>query len=649
MPLAVTPPGVPVPCATAISRAVSTWVGWLVIAAALLIPASVFGQAMQDPVTFEQAWNVAQARPGDQRAVAVVVRLQDRWHINPDEARTAENLIPTSLTVKSSSPALEVGAVQFPAPAQVEVNYTGTPTKLSAYEHEAIFYLPVTVKPDAAAGEAELTLSLRYQACDDKMCLPPRTKTINLPLTIVPPGTAIPDAAAGDAAWFKGLDTAVFASMAGTAEAGASETVRFDLFGYDFSITPTGAGFALLLLVAAAGGALLNLTPCVLPVIPIKIMSLAHAAGTRGRCFGLGLSMSFGVVAFWLALGGAIVGISGFDAINELFQRVWFTIGVGVVIGVLAVAMTGLFTIPMPRAIYQWSPRQDTMVGSFGFGIMTAVLSTPCTAPFMGAAAAWATTQSTGITLGTFSAIGGGMALPYLVLSAMPTLVQRVPRTGPASELVKQVMGLLMLAAAAYFIGVGVSTLTVEPPDAPSDLYWWPVMFFIALAGGWLAYRGLTATKSAGARGVCAVVGGAAILAAGFGGVRLTDDGPIKWVPYTQARFERALDEGSVVVMDFTAEWCLNCKALEKTVLNTERVASLFDLPNVVPMKVDITSEANVEGKAKLDQTGRVAIPLLVVYAPDGREVFKSDFYTPEQVVAAVEAARGKGPAVTMR
>lgn len=104
-------------------------------------------------------------------------------------------------------------------------------------------------------------------------------------------------------------------------------------------------------------------------------------------------------------------------------------------------------------------PEQDTLKGSFGLGILAAVLSTPCTAPFMGAAAAWAATQPPASTLAVFVSIGIGMAFPYFLLSVSPHLVSKMPKTGPASVLVKQVMGLFMLAAAAYFVGIGVEVL----------------------------------------------------------------------------------------------------------------------------------------------------------------------------------------------
>jgi thiol:disulfide interchange protein len=145
-----------------------------------------------------------------------------------------------------------------------------------------------------------------------------------------------------------------------------------------------------LLLIAGVGGLLINFTPCVLPLIPIKIVGLSQAAGNRSRCLALGVMLSLGVVAFWFGLGLAISSISGFNTANQFFQYPAFTIGVGAIICVMAIGMSGLFTIRLPDWIYRINPSQDSIGGSFLFGIMTAVLSTPCTAPFMGAAAAWA-------------------------------------------------------------------------------------------------------------------------------------------------------------------------------------------------------------------------------------------------------------------
>ncbi len=617
------------------------------------------------PIEVSARWDQAQARPGDARVLAVVLDIPSPWHINPDAAQLdSDFLIPTEVTVQvDDGSGLAVGPVQYPEPHLIEFALMPG-EKVPAYEGQTVIYVPVMVGPDAEPGTVPVTVTVAYQPCDDKNCLFPTDESIELELEVVPAGTTI-EQGASDTELFADFDTTAFARMAGGGEGDAGVSGRpvgaasDDASGaavvpqvvdfYFFQLDPRGVvGLTALFAVAAFGGMLLNFTPCVLPVIPIKMIGLAQAAGDRRKCLFLGAVMSLGVVAFWLGIGVVIATISGFTASNQLFQYPLFTIGVGVIIAIMGIAMGGLFTVQLPRWVYAVNPKHDSVVGSFGFGIMTAVLSTPCTAPFMGAAAAWAATQSPTITLSTFAAVGLGMALPYLVLSANPRLVERLPRTGPGSELLKQVMGLLILAAAAYFVGVGVVALTSDGTREPSQLYWWGPALFIAAAGAWLAYRTFRITRETTPRAVFGGAGLVVVALALIGGVAATsgdssgDGSGVRWTYYTPERFDQALAEGHVVVLDFTAEWCLNCKALEATVLSQDAVVEALNDPRVRAMKVDLTG-GNAAGRAKLAEAGRVMIPLLVVYGPDGREVFKADAYTPDQVLRAVEAAR-QGP-----
>jgi thiol:disulfide interchange protein DsbD len=210
--------------------------------------------------------------------------------------------------------------------------------------------------------------------------------------------------------------------------------------------------------------------------------------------------------------------------------------------------------------------------------------------------------------------------------------------------LVKQVMGLFMLAAAAYFIGTGVSALLMTPPSPPGKGYWWAVMGFIALGGLWLAYRTIWIASKIFQRLLFVSLGVILVASSLYGGMRLTDRGPIEWIYYTPQRFQQAIDQRKIVVMVFSAEWCLNCKALEQSVLSSAPVVEQFSGGDVAPIKVDITGN-NPQGKAKLQEIGHLTIPLLVVYSPAGKEVFRSDFYTVDQILAAVNKARAEGGA----
>jgi len=613
-------------------------------------PPPVFGDS-RDQVDTGVVVSQPKATAGSDVPVAVTFRLARGYHIwtkpGSDGPGFAEfsGAIRTEVAVNPGAdgkPApiagLELNAafMQWPAPHAVEADLGEGRSKYAVYEGDFAVYIPVAIAKDAKPGVIEIPITLDFQACNDTGCSAPATVELKAVIEVV--ATSAGETAPNDA--FKDFDPGVYAKIRSGER--PSELLEFNLFTLKFSIDPNGAGFLLLLAIAAAGGMLLNFTPCVLPVIPLKIMGLSQAAqGSRAKCFALGFVMSLGVVAFWMALGTAIATIKGFETTNQLFQKPEFTIAVGVVIAVMAIGMAGFFSMKLPDWVYMVEAKHDSYAGSFFFGVMTAVLSTPCTAPLMGTAVAWATTQGPGTILTVFAAVGTGMALPYLALSANPSLIDRMPRTGPASDLIKQVMGMLLLAAAAYFVGAGVSGLLVTPPEPPSHAYWWVVSAMGTIAGGWLLVRTVQLTRKAGNRVVFGGLGAFILAVSVLIGLSQTAKGPIDWTYYTPQRLADAQKSGKVVVVDFTAEWCANCKTFEALVLNTPTVSRELNADDVEPIKVDLTGN-NSDGNALLKASNRVTIPLLLVYGRDGSLVLNATEYTVQQVVDAINEARGK-------
>jgi thiol:disulfide interchange protein DsbD len=234
------------------------------------------------------------------------------------------------------------------------------------------------------------------------------------------------------------------------------------------------------------------------------------------------------------------------------------------------------------------------------------------------------------------------MAFPYLILSAKPEWIESMPRTGPASDLIKQVMGLLLLAAAAYFTGAGLAGLMVHPPEPPSHAYWWVVSAFGVGAGAWLVWRTMILTRKPANRIAFGGLGALILAVSALIGLSQTAKGPVDWTYYTPDRLAAAQKAGKVVVVDFTAEWCANCKTLEALVLNTPAVSKELNADDVESIKVDLTGN-NTDGNALLKASNRVTIPLLLVYGRDGTLVMNATEYTPAQVLAAIEDARKKG------
>lgn len=630
----------------------------------LMIPGTVRAQVMgmdeSGPKVHAQAvWLDQQTRQAGQNVLAVVFDIKENWHIASDKAQAVPgskfNPYFTSVTVKTEDERLTFGEPQFPEAHLLAVG--GLPDPVGVYDGRVVIYIPVAVGADAEPGKIKVEVALDYQACDDMTCDFPTQQTVSAEVEIAPVDATI-TAEPEQPELFTKFDPSTFATIGtqatpdetadtpGPATDTATEPESGNTVNFFFTeVDPSGlAGFIALLVFAAIGGALLNFTPCVLPVIPIKILGLAQTAGNRKKTLLLGSIMAAGVVAFWLGLGITIASVTEFTASNQLFQYPAFSITVGVIIAIMAVGMCGLFAIRLPNFVYAINPKHDSVAGSFGFGVMTAVLSTPCTAPFMGGAAAWAAQQEAGTTLATFAAIGIGMALPYLVLSANPRLVDSLPRTGPGSELLKQIMGLLMLAAAAFFIGAGISGMMSDGTEAAPKGHWWVVAAIVAVAGIWLIARVVQTTRSTVQRGGFATLGILMILVAGFTAAAMTqeessEDAPINWVYFTPERFDQALSDGNVVLLDFTADWCANCHLLEHTVLNTEAVTKMLRSEGYVAMKVDLTG-GYPAGKAKLKEAGSVTIPYLVIYSPDGQVVFNANWYTPRQITDELTKAK---------
>jgi thiol:disulfide interchange protein DsbD len=597
-------------------------------------------QTTGDVLHTEAAWSQDRARPGDSVVLALVVNIQKGYHINADRYQIKPMAdfkpYPTKLRIVEAHAGLTIEAPRYPKAHAVKVDYATS--DLMSFAGQFIIYLPMKLEENIPPGWVDLIMILEYQACSATYCLFPKKITLKEKIAVVQSEEPVSK-----------INQAIFAKFNQNSTTDLSRAVDFDLFGWTFSVdVQSGTGWFLLLITAAFGGLLLNFTPCVLPLIPIKIISLSHAAQNRRRCLALGFAMFMGVIFFWLALGILITLVSDFTATNQLFQYPLFTILVGAIIGTMALGMFGFFAVRLPNFIYMINPEQDSLTGSFGLGVLAAILATPCTAPFMGAAAAWAATQPPLTTLATFFAIGFGMALPYLILSASPNLVDKMPKTGPGSMLIKQVMGLFMLAAAAYFIGVGMSALFSTPPNPTSKLYWWPVMGFVAAGGIWLAYRTLRIAVKKGPKIIFTTLGIILVGLSSLGAISLTDKGPIDWVYYTPQRVEELLTQNKVIVMAFTAEWCLNCKVLEEGVLRHPEIIKLFNGGTAVPVKVDITGN-NPAGKAKLKEVGNLTIPLLVIFSSNGNQVFKSDFYTVEQVRKAVNTAIKKAATAVIK
>lgn len=608
---------------------------------------------VESPVTISAQLSEQTVVPGATLVIAVILDHDEGFHTWPNEPIIPDELADFPATATTITPklpdGLSAGPVQWPDTHAVTVRFLGPPIDLVTYDGKAVAYIPIRVAQDAPLGEYTFTVETFYQACDDMICYQPTNDQQSVTITIAEtttPTEANPIFANFDPTVFSNTD-AWGGSLDPSPNPAASNQRQF--LGL-FVLPPidSATGIAVIALAAAFGGFILNLTPCVLPVIPLKVMTITnHAGESKSRAIKLGLMMALGVITFWVGIGIPVAFVADFVDPSIIFGVWWVTGIIGVLIALMGLGIMGLFTIKLPQKTYMINPKADSSSGSFIFGMMTAILGLPCFGFVAGALLAGAATMQPWQVMIIFFSLGFGMAFPYFILTLNPKWMNKIPKTGPASELVKQVMGLLMLAAAAYFLGTTmISIASSQQWGTPwwfKAVHWWAIAFFALIAGGLLLVRTIRITKKVAPRLVFSVIG----LLFATSGIAVAANQTSHqyhyfWKPFSQTELESALANGQVVVLDFTAEWCLNCKALEATVLSQDPVKPLLLSAGVVPMVADVTS-TSAPGWDKLRDLGQTGIPLLVVYEPGNPDpVWLSNAYSSKQVVAAIEQALGK-------
>ena len=379
------------------------------------------------------------------------------------------------------------------------------------------------------------------------------------------------------------------------------------------------------------GGFILNLMPCVLPVISLKIFGFIKQAGQdRQKILRSGLAFTAGIFAWFITLALVLIGLkaAGRDVTWGGFQftNAYFVLALSVIVLVFALNLFGVFEISLPqsltRGLLSSAERKDNL-GSFFQGVFATVLATPCTAPFLGTALGFAFTQSPGVILSMFVAIATGMSLPYLLLSAEPAWLRFLPKPGPWMLHVKQFMGFLLLATLLFLIYVLGAQRGLDGAIWASCF-----LLFVAVAC-WMKGAFMLATASVTKRIVALVIMLVLILGSGvyfvgdkfrsstidLAGSNLSGD----WQPFTPERLQAELGQGHTVFVDFTAAWCLTCKFNEKTVLESRPVLDAFQRHGVVKLKADWTN-GNPAITKILQQFGRPGVPLYVLYPGNSEE-----------------------------
>lgn len=406
---------------------------------------------------------------------------------------------------------------------------------------------------------------------------------------------------------------------------------------------PQGASIPASALFAFLGGLILNLMPCVFPVLSLKLLQLVEGAQKGGRLWTHGIAFTAGVLVTMLALSGTLLALRsaggavgwGFQLQSPAVVALLMLLFAAIVFNLLGLFE---FTWGATAADSRLARRAPTtgVGGSFATGILAVVVASPCTAPFMGAALGYALTQPAAEALLVFAALGFGMAFPWLLLTVVPFWAKKLPKPGPWMEVFRRVMAVPM-AAAVLWLG-WVLSKQVELLGLVA------VVCAVSALGVLLWQMGRRQWGLSASRALMAVMAAVSLLGVAAAGSGAFDrqaeasapaaDGWQRWSPKT---LEEARASGRPVFVDFTAAWCVTCQANKLTALHRAEVERAMDERGYVKLVADWTNR-NAEIAEVLAQFGRSGVPLYLIYRPDGRVDVLPELLTAEIVLDAVRA-----------
>lgn len=414
-----------------------------------------------------------------------------------------------------------------------------------------------------------------------------------------------------------------------------------------------GLGLPLAAAFAFLGGLILNLMPCVFPILAMKAASLAGHAHERRAAQGQGIAFLAGVLVTFLVLAGALIAVrAGGAAVGWGFQLQSPPVVAGLGLLMLAVALnlSGVFEVGSSlQGVGTGLAGKGGMAGAFFTGALAVVVAAPCTAPFMAPALGWALTQSAPAAISVFLALGLGFAAPFALIAFVPGLLSRLPKPGPWMDAFKKLLAFPMYAAAAWLVWV----LTLQSGEtALARIFAAAVVLALAL---WLLgaaqRRRAAGGRSMALAGLGAVLAIAAALAAvwpnyGEGTVVASEGGGgkanVPYEAYSPEKLSAARAAGKPVFVNFTAAWCVTCQVNERVALTSQSVADAFEETGAVYLKADWTRK-DAEIEAELAKHGRAGVPLYLVYGASGGDgVILPQILTEGLVVRALKDAQGR-------
>ena len=587
----------------------------------------------ESPVSWSVSIDKSTAKPGEKLNLVLVAKPDPDFHIYEyDPKYVPMDSITVSRTLLAITNKAGLLAGTPATTSKVFHKDLGGGEEVDYYQGEVTWKIPLTVPEMTEDGVYLLKGLIGYQACTDGSCDQPRGVSFQVELTVGPTSIAQSTNAVLIAVPFRQIAD------------GPNLTKWID--GSKIRLTLSAGEILSKFCLAMLGGLILNFMPCVLPVIGLKVLGfVSEAGGDRRKSSMLTLTYAAGIFSLILGLGILSVTVREYTGTafgwGEQFGAIQFRILITAFMFSLALSFLGVWEIPIPgfamsKTSTELSNREGFQ-GAFYKGLITTLLATPCSAPFLGGVFLVALTQPAWVVLLIFAGVGLGMSLPYLAVAAQPSMLSFLPKPGPWMETFKEALAFPMLLSVVFL----VSGFLDEDRMAmlSSLMFVWFGCWMIGRVPAW-------AEANTKLRGWVIATVVAAVGTIGSFYYLQPSQHQLAWQAYDEAKLDALVAEGKTVMIDFTANWCQNCKVNLMTAIETKKVKELVESDKIVPMVADFTNYPPAL-KAKLSELNSVSIPLLAIYSGGDAEHPKilRDLITESQLVEALKEA---GPSIDM-
>ncbi|MFN2266846.1 MAG: cytochrome c biogenesis protein CcdA [Desulfonatronovibrio sp.] len=508
------------------------------------------------------------------------------------------------------------------------------PTEMtSLYLGTAPIFIPV---PDEVDKHGTIQARVSFLLCSDRNCWPVN-KNVQYDLSQLDFSSA---AKAIDQSWWpKWLD----AVPGGSGDSEISPTIpeftddRLNMNEYEFDIRSFSPGLevsniAMASILAMLAGLVLNFMPCVLPVISLKLRGMipdssdGQSLAAKRRAFRMhNLCFAAGMLVFFVFLA-VLISVTGM-AWGQIFQNPMAIVVLGAIVFGLGLSLFGLYDLPIidlksgSKAGYK-----NPYIEAVSTGMLATLLATPCSGPFLGGVLAWALTQPPATIAFVLLCVGVGMASPYIIMSIFPFMVGYLPKPGNWTLYLEKGIGFLLMATCIYLITLLPETLIMEAL----------ILFWVIGLGAWMWGKWTSLSQTRIKRSSIRAAALALIILSSFLLFKPRTQYPVAWISFEEQKFHSLWGEEDFL-MEFTADWCPNCKFLEKTVLTPAYMEEIQEHHDLLFLRVDLTYQ-NPAGEAMLRALDSMSIPLVAIFNKDNPEspLILRDLFTRKQLMKAL-------------